>query len=100
MSEIELETARLLARFKLQVRRSIDMAVDLAALVDDAGYAEKLLREVEDRAEDEELLLMVIRLRERLRALQMPAPAAAPANDDAARPQRAGRDYRFGARGG
>lgn len=100
MSEIELETARLLARFKLQVRRGLDMAVDLTALVDDAAYADTLLRQVEDRADDEELLLLVIRLRERLRAQRLPPPAAAPANDDAAKPQRAGRDYRFGARGG
>ncbi|THF63535.1 hypothetical protein E6O51_04325 [Pseudothauera rhizosphaerae] len=95
-----METARLLARFKLQVRRSLDMAVDLAALTADEQYAEKLLHEVEERAEDEELLLMVVRLRDRLRAQYQPAPVVEPANEEVVKPATpAVRDYRFGARG-
>jgi len=105
MSEHEIETVRLLARFKLQVRRSLDRGVDLKALAADAAYAEEVLADVEERAEDEELLVLVLRLRERLLPVRAPAPVVAvsvPAPVDevpvpAARPTR---DYRFGARGG
>ncbi|THF66575.1 hypothetical protein E6C76_07020 [Pseudothauera nasutitermitis] len=103
MSEIELETARLLARFKLQVRRSLGMAVDLAALTGDTQYATKVLREVEDWADDEELLLMVVRLRQQLNVQYAPQPrpdvAAGPSGEEASKPTPLVRDYRFGARG-
>jgi hypothetical protein len=99
MSELELETVRLLARFKLQVRRSLDLGVDLKALAADADYAERILGEIEERAEDEELLVMVLRLRRRLLAVPaVPAPAPVVATPASTAP--AARDYRFGARGG
>jgi|SRR5690606_32292923 hypothetical protein len=100
MSKIELETARLLARFKLQARRNLDMVVDLVALVEDRHYADVVLRQVEDGAEDEELLLLAIRLRDCLGAQRLPPPVEVPANDDMAEPRRPVRDYRFGARCG
>lgn len=107
MSEAEIETARLLARFKLQVRRCLHMPVDLALLAADTEYAEGLFREVEERAEDEDLLTLLVRLRERLhRNAQDAAPPPAPVADVVvaapsaplpdAKPMR---DYRFGARG-
>ena len=101
MSEAELETARLLARFKLMVRRSLDRSVNLAAMQADPVQAAAVLDEVEELADDEELLTMVVRLRERLlasapEALREPLPEAeVPAT--VARPSV--RDYRFGARG-
>ena len=101
MSEAELETARLLARFKLMVRRSLDRSVNLAAMQADPVQAAAVLDEIEDLADDEELLTMVVRLRERLlasapEALREPLPEAeVPAT--VARPSV--RDYRFGARG-
>ena len=108
MSEQEIETVRLLARFKLQVRRNFDRAVDLKALSEDRAYAESVLSEIEDLAEDEELLVMVLRLRERLlapppepaQAPVAPAPLAPAAATPSATAARLARDYRFGARGG
>jgi hypothetical protein len=101
MSEAELETARLLARFKLMVRRSLDRSVNLAAMQADPVQAAAVLDEIEELADDEELLTRVVRLRERLlasapEALREPLPEAeVPAT--VARPSV--RDYRFGARG-
>ncbi len=100
MSEAELETARLLARFKLMVRRSLDRSVNLAAMQADPVQA-AVLDEIEEPADDEELLTMVVRLRERLLASAPEAPGEPPPEAEVpsavARP--ALRDYRFGARG-
>jgi len=89
-----LETARLLARFKLQVRRTLDQSVNLEQLASDPHYAKARLAEIEDAAEDEELLVMV------LRALLLPPPLAtapvAPAPEPAASQET--RNYKFGAR--
>ncbi len=107
MSEAEIETARLLARFKLQVRRCLHMPVDLALLAEDAEYAEGLFREVEERAEDEDLLTLLVRLRARLHqpeaveeAAAVPVAAVDVEAVVAAVPEhKLMRDYRFGARG-
>lgn len=91
-----LETARLLARFKLQVRRALDQSVNLEQLANDPAYAKTRLAEIEDAAEDEDLLVMVLRLR----ALLLPPPVAAappPAAPEPAAPQET-RNYKFGAR--
>ena len=96
------ELPRLLARFKLQVRRLLNQTVDLEKLARDSDYARLRLAEVEDQADDEELLVMVLRLRDQLN-LVTPAPPAvveAPAPlpvPDMVPPQPA-RNYRFGAR--
>lgn len=97
MSTEEIELIRLLARFKLQLRRLHDRAVDLSALKTDREYAARVLAEVEELTDDEELLVVVLQLRERvLRGKAMPAvPDALPAAQ-----MPASRDYRYGARGG
>jgi hypothetical protein len=61
-----METAQLLARFKLQVKRSLAERVDLEAMTRDPLYAKRRLSEIEDAAEDEDLLVMVLRLRDHL----------------------------------
>lgn len=92
-----LETTRLLARFKLQVRRALDQSVNLDQLANDPAYAKARLAEIEDAAEDEDLLVMVLRLR----ALLLPPPPvvaapAAPVAEPA--PSQETRNYKFGAR--
>lgn len=85
------ELPRLLARFKLQVRRLLNQAVDLEKLTQEPEYARVRLAEIEEVADDEELLVTLLRLRTLLSpvavAPEPPAPARA-----------ATRDYRFGAR--
>ena len=61
-----IELLRLLARFKLQVRRELDQAVDLERLKNDIEYARTRLAEIEESTADEEVLLTVLRLREKL----------------------------------
>jgi len=95
--EDKIEHARLLARFKLQVRRQLDQSVDLDRLVQDADYARTRLAEIEDLAEDEELLVMLLTLRDIL-VPRKAAPTAAA--ELAAAPKNAeSRNYKFGARG-
>lgn len=64
--EKSMEMAQLLARFKLQVKRSLAETVDLEALTRDPAYARQRLAEIEEAADDEELLVMVLRLRDHL----------------------------------
>ena len=91
MSQNEIELATLLARFKLKVRRDLGHSIDLNALASDRNYADKALKEVEELAEDEDLLVMVIRLRH---LLIQTAAEAEPAGGKAG----ASRNYQFGAR--
>jgi len=98
VSAEEIELIRLLARFKLQLRRVHNRAVDLSTLAADREYAARTLAEVEELTDDEELLVLVLQLRERLLR-----PKAVPAVRDvlpAAQKTSAARDYRYGARGG
>lgn len=60
------ELPRLLSRFKLQVRRLLNQQVDLEKLTREPEYARQRLAEIEDLAEDEELLVLVLRLRDLL----------------------------------
>ena len=101
----QMEKVQLLARFKLQVRRSLGEAVDLEALTRDTGYARRRLQEIEEAAVDEDLLVMVLRLRDLLLPVQPAAggqavgeesPPAVPAT--AASPTRETRTYLLGAR--
>lgn len=64
--QAHIELIRLMARFKLQVRRQLNEAVDLQQLESNPAYAKIRLREIEDAADDEDLLIMVLSLRERL----------------------------------
>lgn len=69
----QMETAQLLARFKLQVKRSLGETVDLESLSRNPTYARQRLAEIEEAALDEELLVMVLRLRDLLLPAE-PAP--------------------------
>lgn len=87
----ELELMQLMARFKLQVRRQLDQLVDLDRIKSDSAYARTKLSEIENLADDEELLMMVLRLRNLLLS-------AAPVDAKTAPPDNHGRSYKFGAR--
>ncbi len=83
--DTRMEQAQLLARFKLQVKRSLGETVDLEKLTRDPNYARQRLQDIEDAAEDEELLVMVLRLRDQIlpaaansEIAPAPAPEAAP----------------------
>ena len=96
------ELPRLLARFKLQVRRLLNQTVDLEKLARDSDYARLRLAEVEDQADDEELLVMVLRLRDLLCPQEVappPEPEPPVVAVDVVPPRALTRDYRFGARG-
>ena len=61
-----IELIRLMARFKLHVRRQLNQTVDLQQLESNPSYAKTPLREIEEAADDEDLLVMVLSLRELL----------------------------------
>ncbi|MDY0012505.1 MAG: hypothetical protein RBS40_06395 [Rhodocyclaceae bacterium] len=61
-----IETARLLARFKLEAGRELGVVVDLEAMVRDYLEAERTLAAVEQGAPSPKLLALAARLRERL----------------------------------
>ena len=76
----QMETAQLLARFKLQVKRSLGETVDLESLTRNPAYARQRLAEIEEAALDEELLVMVLRVRDVLLPVaNVPEPAIEPA---------------------
>jgi hypothetical protein len=103
VSTEDIELLRLLARFKLQLRRLHDRAVDLAALKADRDYADAILSEIEDLTDDEELLVLVLQLRARLlKPVAPPAVSDVPAVPDElpAAQVDSPRHYRYGARGG
>ncbi|KAB2926680.1 MAG: hypothetical protein F9K30_05955 [Dechloromonas sp.] len=60
----KLEKAQLMARFKLMVKRALSQSVDLERLSREPAYARERLAEIEEAAEDEDLLVMVLRLRD------------------------------------
>lgn len=75
-----LETVQLLARFKLSVRRHLQIAVDLQLLETDRGYADRMLAAIESAADDEQLLILTLQVRDAvLRPVAAPVPAPAPA---------------------
>jgi len=75
----QMEMAQLLARFKLQVKRNLGASVDLERLTREPAYARQRLSEIEDAAEDEDLLIMVLRLRDLLLPLAAEPRAMEPA---------------------
>ncbi len=98
--EKTMEQAQLLARFKLQVKRTLGESVNLDSLSNDPIYAKARLAEIEEMAEDEELLIMVLRVRDLVLpaepmvaapAVASPTPAPMPA-------QKETRNYMMGAR--
>lgn len=99
--EKSMEMAQLLARFKLQVKRSLAETVDLEALTRDPAYARQRLAEIEEAAADEELLVMVLRLRDHLLpAVDVTPQIALPTQEPVAEPpdKRETRSYLMGAR--
>jgi len=91
-----MEIAQLLARFKLRVKRSLGQTVDLERLTREPEYARQRLSEIEEAAEEEELLIMLLQLRSHLLPV---AAAAGPAADEAAPARTAEtRSYLRGAR--
>ena len=90
--EEKLEKAQLMARFKLMVKRSLNQSVDLERLSRDAAYARERLAEIEEAAEEEELLVMVLRLRD------ICVPAIPATGESVASPTRPTRSYTMGAR--
>ncbi len=89
----DIELLRLLARLKLQVRRELDQSVDLDRLRNDPQYARNRLTEIEDETSNEDLLVLVLRLREML----LPHQSAHAKAENEARPEKSQR-YLFGAR--
>ena len=87
----KLEKAQLMARFKLMVKRTLSQTVDLERLSREPVYARERLAEIEDAALDEELLVMVLRLRDLLLPMApvVEIPKEAP---------RETRNYKMGAR--
>lgn len=78
-----VELTRLLAKFKLSVRRQLDLSVNLERLQNEPDYAREQFATLEELIEDEELLvtlLTLLTLRERLvpRALSLPAAEPEP----------------------
>ena len=59
-----MEMAQLLARFKLQVKRMLGETVDLERLMREPSYARQRLAEIEEAATEEDLLVMVLRIRD------------------------------------
>ncbi len=94
------ELPRLLARFKLQVRRQLNQSVDLEQLSRDSEYARTRLGEIEDLADDEELLVTLVRLRDLLcPTASLPAQTALPPEAETPDPvPKTTRNYQFGAR--
>ncbi len=93
----QLDTVALLARLKLLVKRQFGESIDLDRLLRDKQYAQACLAALEERAETEEVLVMVLRVRQRLFPVAMPTPTpvAVTAGGDE---QGAARNYKFGAR--
>ena len=92
-----METAQRLARFKLQVKRTLGQTVDLERLTRDPDYARQRLAEIEEAAEDEELLVQLLQLRDLLLPVAA-APAAIEAAEAAPRQTAPLRNYLQGAR--
>jgi hypothetical protein len=66
MQPNQLEIIRIMVRFKLQVRRLLDQAVDLDQLASDTEYARLRLADIEALSQDEDLLIMLVQLRNHL----------------------------------
>ncbi len=97
-----MELAQMLARFKLQVKRTLGESVDLERLSREPAYTRQRLSELEEMAEDEDLLIMVLRVRDMLLPADttpvVVAPAVVAAAPAAAAPQKETRNYLMGAR--
>lgn len=94
----QMELAQLLARFKLQVKRTLSETVDLERLARDPLYTRQRLAEIEEAALDEELLVMVLRLRDTLLPVEATTAAAEATVTPPESASRETRNYLLGAR--
>lgn len=100
----QMETAQLLARFKLQVKRTLGQSVDLERLTREPSYARQRLSEIEEAAEEEELLVMVLRMRDLLLPFTPEVAVVAPVSEVVSTPPEVAnktsetRSYLMGAR--
>lgn len=94
----KLEKAQLMARFKLMVKRSLSQSVDLERLSREPDYARERLAEIEEAALDEELLVMVLRLRDLLLPVVELAPAGVAIPEIPREGPKETRNYKMGAR--
>lgn len=98
------EKIKQLAKFKLMAKQQLQKNVDLEKLSSNADYARIVLRELENAAESEEMLLMVLHMRETLlpatAAAATPASAAVAEKPAEEKPEpKSNSTYTFGARG-
>lgn len=70
-----VELTRLMAKFKLAVRRQLNQSINLERLQNEPDYAREQLAALEEQIDDEELLVTLLVLRDRL----IPNPADEPA---------------------
>jgi hypothetical protein len=98
----KLEKAQLLARFKLMVKRTLGQTVDLERLDREPAYARERLAEIEEAALDEDLLIMVLRLRDLVLPVVAPVadvmPVIIPAAEIPQESLKETRNYKMGAR--
>lgn len=98
----KLEKAQLMARFKLMVKRTLGQTVDLERLDREPAYARERLAEIEEAALDEDLLIMVLRLRDLLLPVAPVvievAPVVIPAAEIPREIPKETRNYMMGAR--
>jgi hypothetical protein len=66
MQPYQPETIRLMARFRIQVRRLLNQSVDLEQLATDPNYARLRFAELEAVIQDEDLMAILIQLRAQL----------------------------------
>ncbi|WP_142809438.1 hypothetical protein [Tepidiphilus olei] len=99
------EFVRLLARLKLNVRRHLGHSIDLSRLQADAQQLLDALAEIENLAEEEELMTLVLQVRALViqkssRTVADNPPDPPLAEQASAKNSFLVHSYRFGARGG
>ncbi|WP_028875420.1 hypothetical protein [Tepidiphilus margaritifer] len=100
MIETNSEVIRLMARLKLMVRRQLGRNIDLTPLQSDPQRALDALKDIEDMAEDEDLISIIIQLRAILLSKASQDSRQTDINRSVEENSSSGRSYRFGARGG
>ena len=94
---MEQDMLRMLAQFRILMKREAGLKVDFQRLVDDADYARQTLSAGED-SDSEALVTLALTLRDRLGLLQKkPMDADAKAEPDPADPTK-GKKHIYGAR--
>jgi hypothetical protein len=94
--EMDQEMLKLLAQFRILLKKEKGINVDFERLVDEPAYARELVKAGED-CDNEVLVMLALQLHEKLGLMSAPASTPAPAPAPAARavsPEK----YKFGAR--